>query len=473
MSNEIKQSGAAGGQGGSHESSGGQPVHVPVPIPVPVPVLAQRSWMRTHLWQMQPVRDLLMLAAIVGLVYVGYKIRLVTIPLLLALALAYLFEPLVRRMVRAKWMSRPGAALTIILLAVVMVVVPLTLGAGFAVIKGAALASDVAEDISRVQASIAAPKDDRLRESIDGGGWKAVRDYIVEQDAKEAARTAEREAAIAEGRAPRTDGESEERLRAIGKQGIDWVRANAAQIGERIGASAIGTGATAVGAAIGVVTSVGMLVFSVFLTAFFFFYFVSGWGRLQEFWANLIPERRKGKTIELLGKMDRVIAGFVRGRVTIVGILMVWMTLAYATIGVPAWYILGPIVGALFIVPFIHIIGVPTAMLLMWLEPGSMMFDFQRNWWWIVFSPIAVYLLSQMLDDYVLSPAIQGKNTDMDTPSILFASLAGGALAGIYGLLIAIPVAACIKILVREVVWPRFKAWGQGREQDFLPIERG
>jgi predicted PurR-regulated permease PerM len=59
----------------------------------------------------------------------------------------------------------------------------------------------------------------------------------------------------------------------------------------------------------------------------------------------------------------------------------------------------------------------------------------------------------------------------MDTPTIVFASLAGGALMGVYGLLIAIPLAACLKILLREIFWPRFKAWAEGRARDFLPIE--
>ena len=60
----------------------------------------------------------------------------------------------------------------------------------------------------------------------------------------------------------------------------------------------------------------------------------------------------------------------------------------------------------------------------------------------------------------------------MDTPTILFASIAGGSLAGIYGLLVAIPAAACIKILLREVFWPRVRRWAEGKERDFLPLER-
>jgi predicted PurR-regulated permease PerM len=90
----------------------------------------------------------------------------------------------------------------------------------------------------------------------------------------------------------------------------------------------------------------------------------------------------------------------------------------------------------------------------------------------VIFAPIILYTLLQTIDDYVLTPLIQGKTTQMNTPTILFAVLAGGIVAGFYGVLLAIPAAACLKILMRESFWPRFKAWAEGRVKDFLPVSR-
>jgi predicted PurR-regulated permease PerM len=95
----------------------------------------------------------------------------------------------------------------------------------------------------------------------------------------------------------------------------------------------------------------------------------------------------------------------------------------------------------------------------------------QNSWWWTILAPLIVLAFTQLLDDYVLTPKIQGNATGMDTPTIVFASIAGGALAGVYGLLIAIPFFACVKILLREVVWPRFRAWSEGRVADPLPLD--
>jgi predicted PurR-regulated permease PerM len=113
----------------------------------------------------------------------------------------------------------------------------------------------------------------------------------------------------------------------------------------------------------------------------------------------------------------------------------------------------------------------PFAMALMFLSPTTHG-DFRDHWWWILAAPIGVQIISQVLDDYILSPTIQGKNTDMSMPLILFASIAGGVLGGFYGLLLAIPVAACGKILVAELVFPRLHAWSKGKAQDILPIDR-
>ena len=76
-----------------------------------------------------------------------------------------------------------------------------------------------------------------------------------------------------------------------------------------------------------------------------------------------------------------------------------------------------------------------------------------------------------MCSSDLLTPRIQGKTTDLSTPQILFASLAGGLLGGFYGLLVAFPAAACLNILVDELLKPAFVSWVKGNREDFLPLE--
>ena len=227
------------------------------------------------------------------------------------------------------------------------------------------------------------------------------------------------------------------------------VQANAADINKHL----VSAGTGIIGGAISLVASVGKMLFGAVLTAFFFFFVCTGWGRVLGFWQSLIPDKRRARVIDLVTKMDGVIAGFVRGRLTIAACMMVLYTLGYWLAGVPAPLLLGPVMGALVIIPYATTMVSPIVILLTWLDPP----DGWQGEWWIVGGPILVSMCCQFTDDYLLNPKIQGKNTNMDIPTILFASIAGGALAGFYGLLVAIPAAACVKILLNEVFWPRLQ----------------
>lgn len=554
------------------------------PVPPSGPGKKQ-SWLNNHLWQIQPVRDIMVLGAVFGLLWLGYRLSIVTVPLLLALLLAYLFEPLVARVTRRGRMSRQGAAAGILVLGLVIVVVPMVLGGSFAVVQGARFAQSVARDVSLLQQSIDSPNNAELRSQVRerGNPWLKVRDYVVEQQRRvdaQRARSAEtgdapkgddatptsdaikpapeatsplmqipRETTNApiqpdapapkgDQAAPRSDapaqpnrdaagegdgtppdaapnaapdaaspaagaaadkadgdavdGDAGEGLTADGEPetltirerfadavealapedtylAIQWaigvLRANA----ESIGAQLLQAGGGAFGAAINTFGAIARILFSAFLTGFFFYFMCVSWPKVVALGREMIPDRNRERTVTLIGKMDRVIASFIRGRLTICAILIVYYITAYWAIGIPAPFIIGAIVGALTIVPYAASVCMFGAFLLLALAPYE---GFRGEWWWVLGAPVIVHGAQQMLDDYVLTPAIQGKNTNMDTPTILFASIAGGALAGVYGLLLAIPVAACIKILLIEVFWPHFKRWKQGRAADPLPLPK-
>lgn len=444
-----------------------------------------------HLWQIQPVRDLLILAAVFGVLYLGWLLSLVTVPLLLAIALAYLFEPLVSRVTRRGAVSRQGAALGIILLAFVMVIAPVTIGVAVGVLQGTTYAQRVGTNVQNLVDVVKSPDDAQARDALPKA-WERLATRLVDlrAEAERARARAGRPAAAPAAVPPSPDaqdptlhgpvpteadhGPADEQERdntslqlfRLFETAATFIRDNAQAIGQR----AIATGADALQAVLKWIFSLGMLVFSGFLTAFFFFFICTGWGRVLAFWESLIPERRRGLVVDLLHKMDKVISGFIRGRLIICSILILYYTAAYWLIGAPVPLLLGPIIGALTLVPYAAGVGIPVVILAMFLEPSDV--SWQAQWWWIVLAPVAANMGQQGLDDYLLTPRIQGEATGMDTPTILFASLAGGVLAGVYGLLIAIPAAACIKILLREILWPRFKAWAEGRERDPLPISR-
>ena len=451
----------------------------PEPKPAEPPVA---DWRSMHLWQIQPVRDVLVIVMVLGLVYLGATLSIVTVPLLLALAIAYLVEPVVGWAESKLHVSRPVAAISLILLFITLIVGPLTFGVALGVGQGARYAQSLSENVDMLKRSVDDPENGSLRNALPGESWKWIRDKLVDQERrahfkevqdaahdaligavrKDASKTpAAADTSAETSSVSEFDGPSA--VYEVVRWSINWLRANA----ETLGKQALSSGWDAIGAATRTVTSVGVFVFQSFLALFFFFFFCSGWGKFRVFCKGLVPKESRSRVIELVRKMDNAIAAFIRGRLTICGILMVFYSLAYYFIGVPAPLILGPIVAILALFPYISSLGVPIAIFLLWLEPNPGIRD---EWWWTLFMPMAVFTCAQLLDDYVLTPAIQGKHTDMSTPVILFASVAGGALGGFYGLLIAIPCAACLKILVTDVFLPRVKAWSEGKVADVLPF---
>lgn len=468
----------------------------------------------------------MIVVAILGLLWLGYRLSIVTVPILLALLLAYLFEPVVRWATKRDRVRRPFVALSIIVISTLVVVAPAGFGIAFGLAQGSAFVQTQSANIQQLLKVLDKPEDQALRDGLPGERWRSLADWLIKQEARAAVDSAVEgakrgikgkdaesssnvndpganpptpDAASESAAATLTKSETEaiqgaltstdsdpavmtddagsasilpmdlvaSGVAQITSQAVEWLRNHAGDLGAR----AVRVGAGALGTLGRVAGSFATLLFGGFLTLFFFYFFCVSWDRVLSAFKELVPIAAQPRAFELASRMDRVIAGFVRGRLTICLCQMVLFTIAYLIIGVPAAFIVGPIVGLLTLVPYGASVGMPVAMLLMALNP-TLHNDIRDSWWFIVGAPMLVQGISQVLDDYILTPKIQGKNTDMSMPMILFASIAGGVLGGVYGLLLAIPVAACAKILYLELVVPRLKAWAAGKAADPLPFSR-
>lgn len=436
----------------------------------------KRDWWALHLWQLQPVRDILILLGFGLIIWAGYKASVVTIPLLLGLTLAYLFEPIVHRL--AARVGRPVAAGLTIAVVVLAIVVPALLGAGVAVSQGVGFVGRAAQGLpelrERVDEYVTRYDQEGLRSLLPLGGDEAdpASDDASEQSSESSGEaqpdpTSGESADVNDSDDSATGpdaGEQDDEVTAS-----DWIddllaytERNALQLSQK-GLDALSTGAN-------IISGAAYVAFMLlFLTPFFFFFMSVGLGRVRQLIEELIPSDKRGETLTILHKMDLAISGFVRGRLTISAILAVLFTIGYALVGVPAPLILGPLIGLMSIVPYLALVGWPITILAMAVnEVGA---ENGAAWWWILLGPSIVYWALQSIDDYLLTPLIQRRSVNLDTPTIMVAVLGGGALAGVYGVLVALPAAACIKILASDVFWPRYKSWVEGRVRDPLPID--
>ena len=407
-----------------------------------------------HIWQIQAVRDLLVVAFVAALLWLGYAMRAVTVPLLMALLLAYLFEPLVAGLSRYRRLSRP------------VVVGGLLAVVGFVVIAAVAL----------VVPAIVNQTEELTREYHQGQFRETAVElsgYLPEAWQEQAERIIRHlpagEDTAVETPPPTPSPQPEEstaetdRIRAIVLEEIERARGDAAAEPPRWLGVARG-GVRAAGALLGGIIKLGFLAF---LIPFYFFFFSVWYPSVAEFATGLIPEAKRERTLGLLSKMDRVVAGFVRGRIMISLIMGVLLAVGWWIVGVPYSIVVGLVVGLFCAVPYLGGVGVPIAVGLLAFK--EMAGGGPVPWLSVVLWPTLVFAVVQLLEGYLLTPMIAGKATNLDPVTILVAVLAGGAMLGVYGMLIAIPVVACLKILATDVLLPEVRAWTRGEAADPLP----
>jgi predicted PurR-regulated permease PerM len=155
--------------------------------------------------------------------------------------------------------------------------------------------------------------------------------------------------------------------------------------------------------------------------------------------------------------MNNAVAGFVRGRIVIAIIMAVLYAVGWAFMGVPYAILLAVVVGAFSLVPFLGLVGIPVAIAMLAVAQFDLPEAQRMTWWGILLWPTLVFAIVNTLDGWVLTPLIAGKATNLDPVTIFVAVLAGGSVMGAYGMLLAIPIAACIKILLSDLVIPKLR----------------
>ena len=228
---------------------------------------------------------------------------------------------------------------------------------------------------------------------------------------------------------------------------IDW--AEAAQNTMTV----LNASADAIGIAVGLAT---YLTLAAVIITFVFFFTVWKFDNFIQWFAPYVPASRRDRVHALLCKMDRSVSAFIRGRLIQAVVLAFVLTVGLAFTDAAKYaLLLGVIGGVLGLIPYAGLIVLPASIILAILAEVDAGKDFSLLW--AVIAPAAVFFVAQAIDSYIVEPVVQGKATNLDAITVFLVVCIGGSLAGLLGLLIAIPAAACIKILFAEVVLPRLR----------------
>jgi predicted PurR-regulated permease PerM len=196
-------------------------------------------------------------------------------------------------------------------------------------------------------------------------------------------------------------------------------------------------GVLGVGRGIGfVLTMLGYLILTPVLT----FYLLKDWDVLTGLVARLIPNDRRDALVSFGRECDRLISRYLHGQVTVALILgaLTWIGLSIARF--PHAGLLGLIVAVFNVIPYLG--------LLLSLVPAVFIALVSGNIALSLLKVAIVYGIVQILEGAVISPRIVGGSVGIHPVSVVLALSLGGVFFGFVGLLIAVPLAAVIRLLL-------------------------
>lgn len=172
------------------------------------------------------------------------------------------------------------------------------------------------------------------------------------------------------------------------------------------------------------------------------FYLLLDWDEMLARVDSMLPLDHAPTVRRLAREIDAVLAGFVRGQVSVCLALGTFYAVALMAAGLQFGLIVGAIAGAITFIPYVgSLVGGVLAV-------GLALFQFWGDWVQIGIIA-AIFAAGQFIEGNILTPRMVGKSVGLHPVWLLFALSAFGTVFGFVGMLIAVPVAAAIGVLTR------------------------
>jgi predicted PurR-regulated permease PerM len=174
------------------------------------------------------------------------------------------------------------------------------------------------------------------------------------------------------------------------------------------------------------------------LIPFIVFYMLKDYDLMKKALWYVTPRKWRISGIQFLRDIDHSLGNYIRGQLLVCLFIGLLATIGLWLIKMKYPLLLGIIIGITNIIPYFGpIIGAVPALLIAVTLSGKM----------VIWVTVIIFTL-QFLEGNILSPLIVGKSLHMHPVLIMFALLAGGELAGILGLILAVPFLAVLKVII-------------------------
>ncbi len=168
------------------------------------------------------------------------------------------------------------------------------------------------------------------------------------------------------------------------------------------------------------------------------FYLLRDFDLMMAAAVTLIPPSLRDRAVPMAREVDLVLGQFVRGQLIVMAILGALYAIGFSLVGVPLAVPIGIVAGLISFIPYVgSALALALALLMTALHLGSLA-QFA--------GVVVVYTVIQTLEGFVITPRIVGDKLGLSPVWVLLALMAGGDVFGFMGVMLALPLAAMVKV---------------------------
>jgi len=213
----------------------------------------------------------------------------------------------------------------------------------------------------------------------------------------------------------------------------------------------------------GIVGGVVGLFSSLLFGVIFAIYFMLDWDNIKKYWGralNLICGERQRKSLEMfMHDADRVFSGYIRGQFIDAIIVGFGSALIFSLAGIPYGALVGVCVGVGNLIPYVGPIVGYVSLFIVCFISGA---------WTELLIGIVIMMVIMFVDGNIINPKLLSENVEVHPLLVMVALIGGGAISGFLGMVVAVPIAALLKLQFDRYLSAKEKVIAEGGETNVV-----
>lgn len=184
------------------------------------------------------------------------------------------------------------------------------------------------------------------------------------------------------------------------------------------------------------------------LTFIYVIFIMLDYRQIMNGFRKAIPPKYRTRIYPILDDIKVNMNTYFRSQAVIAGCAAVFYCIGFSVVGLPLAIVMGLLTGILYMIPYVQYVTLIPVAILCYLDAMTGATGF-----WTEFGKcIAVYVVSQCVCDYILTPKIMGKSLGLNPAIILLSLSVWGTLLGIIGMIIALPLTALLIAYYKQYI---------------------